>query len=171
MLFFCSCASPLADGIVTVFITVFYFSVAVRYINYQYKLYTVLPALREEHPVEDGESRISSHVLDVKLNRLLKKEQPFLVPGVVIADIAVKLNVSPRILSYYINQMYGLNFNTWINRLRIEHARMLIERYPSMNFVEISEQSGFSDKTKFSRVFKETTGLLYKEYRKRFHQP
>lgn len=160
----CSYPSAVIDGISTVLMTVFYFSFAIRYINYQYKLLIVLPAVTvEAHPAALADTS-GHHLLEERLQQLVEREQPFLKPGVVIADLAGKLKISPRGLSYHINNTYGMNFNTWINTLRVEYAKKLINQVPRPGFEEIAEQSGFSDKTKFSRVFKQITGFLYKDY-------
>lgn len=162
----CSYPSAITDGVVTVAITIFYFTFAIRYINYQYKLLVILPAVKEILPsaVTVPENLAVSHLLENRLQELLNQQQPYLTQGIVLADLAEKLNISSRDLSYHINHTYGMNFNTWINTLRIEYAKKLIGRTPRPSFEEIAEQSGFSDKTKFSRIFKQITGFLYRDY-------
>lgn len=163
----CAYPSVWVDGISTVIMTVFYFSFAIRYINYQYKLFIALPAMQNDKPgIASPDPSLLPGSLEHRLQQLISEEQPFLIPGVVIADLAEKLHTVPRDLSFHINHTYGMNFNTWINTLRVEHAKMLMKQNPGISFIEIAEQSGFSDKTKFSRIFKETTGCLYKEYKK-----
>lgn len=164
--FVCSYPSAIADGIVTMTMAIFYFTFAIRYINYQYKLLIVLPAVKEVLPptVAVLENLPVPHSLENRLQELLHQQQPYLTQGIVLADLAEKLNIPSRDLSYHINHTYGMNFNTWINTLRIEHAKKLIGQTPRPSFEEIAEQSGFSDKTKFSRIFKQITGFLYRDY-------
>lgn len=166
----CSWPSAVIDGISTVIMTIFYFSFAIRYINYQYKLLILQPAVGVNVPVvETAPAKVpvdvSAHTLEYRLQQLIAQKQPYLTPGVVIADLAGQLNVSSRELSYLIHQTYDMNFNTWINTLRIDYALELMKQNPHIAFDELAEQSGFSDKTKFSRVFKQTTGFLYKDYK------
>lgn len=166
----CSWPSAVIDGISTVIMTIFYFSFAIRYINYQYKLLILQPAVGVNVPVvETAPAKVpvdvSAYTLEYRLQQLIAQKQPYLTPGVVIADLAGQLNVSSRELSYLIHQTYDMNFNTWINTLRIDYALELMKQNPHIAFDELAEQSGFSDKTKFSRVFKQTTGFLYKDYK------
>lgn len=169
VLFFSSYPSYWGDIIFSTFLPVFYFVFVIRYINYQSRLSDILVIVKradKRPPANKPVTQPAFHILEDKLNAFIQSKKPYLTPGIVIADIASCLNVPDRELSYFIKYTYNQNFNTWVNALRIEHAKHLMAEFPTMSFAEIAEQSGFSDKTKFSRVFKEITGILYSDYKK-----
>jgi YesN/AraC family two-component response regulator len=77
---------------------------------------------------------------------------------VTIEDIANKLKVGRTTLSNLINREEGVNFNTWINRLRIEYAKQLMIDNPDYTIAKISELVGYTEQANFSRQFKLIAG-------------
>lgn len=192
VLLLCVYSDPIADGVLTFCVTLFYIDFAIRYINYQYTLFYALPAISEPNevvtaPVDDATGEVTVPAresadeqtneierklveltpseLGKKLDRLIKDQKPYLTHGLVISDLSRPLKVTDKQLSFYISNTYGVRFNKWINSLRIEYAKRLSAENPSMSFDEIAERSGFSDKSNFSKVFKEVTGITYKKFK------
>lgn len=167
VLLFCFYPGPVQDIFLTLAITIFYFHFAVSYINYQYTLLQVFPAITEAatDPSRKEELFTTRDDLKDRLSDFLRQEPIYLKQGVVIGDLAVNMNIPKRILSSYINTDIGKNFNTWINSMRIEHAKKLISSSPGLTLQEIAEQSGFADNAMMSRVFKNLTGRLPSSYR------
>ena len=58
-----------------------------------------------------------------------------------------------------------MTFSAYIKKVRITKAKELLIG-TSLKLYEIAEKVGYSDPKYFSRVFKETTGMLPAEYRK-----
>ena len=65
-----------------------------------------------------------------------------------------------------INTMEGVNFNTFIGRLRIAEAQAIMNEAPSTSFAELAAMVGFSEQSNFSRQFKAITGFTPSEYRR-----
>lgn len=59
---------------------------------------------------------------------------------------------------------FGITINDYINTVRTDHARVLLEQQ-KLSIGEISEQCGFSDQNYFSKVFSKYTGLPPIRYR------
>ena len=76
------------------------------------------------------------------------------------------LRINRTYLSNYINSTYGLNFNLWINHLRIEEAKQLMGQTPKRSLSEIAERIGFTDLAHFSKQFKLQEGVSPSEWRK-----
>lgn len=192
VLLLCVYSDPIADGILTFCVTLFYIDFAIRYINYQYTLFYALPAITEQgeevivtasepndditilaeesneaqtSEIEETPIELTPSALGKKLERLIKAKKPYLTPGLVVSDLSRPLKVTDKQLSFYISNTYGVRFNKWINTQRIEYAKMLSVENPDMSFDEIAERSGFSDKSNFSKVFKEVTGITYKKFK------
>lgn len=80
------------------------------------------------------------------------------------SEVAAWLNITPSHFSYIFKQNTGKNFKEYMNGLRIEHARRLLETTNDKVF-EIADQVGYSEYKYFVSVFKAVTGLTPKEYR------
>lgn len=176
VILFCLFPGPVQDIILTVSVTFFYFGFAVSYINYQYTLLQVIPAvdtgneLRQDpdevdHSMQKTIGVATHEILKEHLEEFLEREPLYLRQGIVIDDIASSLNVPKRTLSSCINATFGKNFNNWINSMRIEHAKKLIDSLPGLTLQEVAEQSGFADNAMMSRAFKHLTGELPSAYR------
>lgn len=105
-----------------------------------------------------------------RLDRLIQDwvqnpEKPYLKENLTLPIVAESINVSPRLLSEYLNTILGQNFNTWINSLRIEEVKRLIREGCLDSLTDISYSVGFSDLAAMSRVFKRMEGVTPKEYR------
>lgn len=81
-----------------------------------------------------------------------------------VADIAAFCQCSVSGISHLFTKNMHQNIRTYINRLRIEEAKRLIETQKH-NFTEIAYQCGYSDPNYFSNVFRKTVGLTPSEYR------
>lgn len=150
------------DAVLTVAIACIYIIFAVEYINYQYRLYYALPAVKDEP--EKVESVVAQQK-DPSLEEAIAKHPLFLKQGVVLADYASALDITERKFSSYINSTYGVNFNRWINLQRVEYAKKLAVENPELNIELIAEKSGFANKSHFSRTFKEIEGVLFIEHK------
>lgn len=92
-------------------------------------------------------------------------ERHYLQEGITLNEVARKIAVSPRALSEHINNEMHMNFNTWINTLRIEEVKRTIAANPETAMVEIAQQAGFSDSSAMTKVFKKFTGVTPTQYR------
>ena len=95
------------------------------------------------------------------------EDKPYLKEGLVLSDVADELGISYLQLSYYLNHHLGVNFNSWINRLRIGEAKRIIEAEPQTQISDVAYRSGFSDLTIFSRNFKKEEGITASAFRKK----
>jgi transcriptional regulator GlxA family with amidase domain len=84
-----------------------------------------------------------------------------------VAIIAQRSNLSERTFLRRFKAATGLTPQSYIQNLRIEKARGMLER-TRLSISEISWQVGYQDTSTFSRVFKSITGLKAGIYRSRF---
>lgn len=90
----------------------------------------------------------------------------YLHPGVTIQGLSKSIGVNRTYLSNYINETYHVNFNTWLNTLRVEEAKRRIAESASESLAEIAEEVGFADLAHFSKQFKQLEGISPSVYRK-----
>lgn len=79
-------------------------------------------------------------------------------------DVATNVYLSPSYFSKIFKEEMDMNFNTYLNYIRIEMSKKLLSD-PSVSMVDVSSIVGFEDQSYFSKVFKKMTGLSPKKYR------
>ncbi len=79
-----------------------------------------------------------------------------------VAEVAC---VSPAYLSSAFTRECGISFIDFVHRLRVSRAKELLKR-PELSLVDIAEQSGLTDKSYLSRVFKRVTGQTPGDFRR-----
>jgi YesN/AraC family two-component response regulator len=81
------------------------------------------------------------------------------------------LGIGRTMLSQHINTNEAMNFNAWINHLRIEEAKQLMRQHPDYTFLQISELVGYSEQANFSRQFKIHAGKSPSVWRQKYVKP
>ncbi len=97
----------------------------------------------------------------LKLNKF-EKSQKFIRKDLTLTSIANELNTNTRYLSEIIKQHKGKNFNNYLNSLRIEYiTNKLYENavYREYKISYLAEESGFSSRVVFAKIFKQETGV------------
>jgi len=83
-----------------------------------------------------------------------------------LSDLAARFNMSVSRISEVIKETTGQNFLHFLHDLRIRHACSLLVS-TEMSVAEIALEVGYGSYNTFSRVFRETKGVVPKDYRKR----
>lgn len=81
-----------------------------------------------------------------------------------LSDAAAYCGISPNYFSLLFKQKTGESFTKYLNRLRIEKAKMLLSQ-TDLYIYEISDSIGYGDLAYFSKIFKQQTGLSPSEWR------
>ncbi|MFC2135106.1 helix-turn-helix domain-containing protein [Bacteroidota bacterium] len=103
-----------------------------------------------------------------KLKLVMNNDKPYLEPSISLNDLAQKLSISPRYLSYVINKSYHQNFYDYINKYRIEESKRLLS-HPENNsktVLEILYDVGFNSKSVFNSAFKRYVGMTPSQYKR-----
>lgn len=90
----------------------------------------------------------------------------FLNPKITLQETASQLGTNTSVLSKVINGGYGLNFNDFINKIRVEAVVERIQKgeHKLLTLNAIAEECGFSSKSTFNRAFKKFLKLSPSEY-------
>lgn len=142
--------------------SLFYIWFAIHFLNYP-----VLFSRLKDCFVSEPEETISS-VPYSQLGDVIAKwisEKHFLHPEITLNQLALDFCTNRTYLSSYINTNMKINFNGWVNSLRIAEAMTLIEEHPDWSITRISDETGFSDSSCFCRHFKRITGITPGVYR------
>lgn len=95
-----------------------------------------------------------------RLNRLMDEKMLFVQPDVRISLLVTELKTNTNYLSHLIHQTFNMNFNDYINHLRVEYACQLlnddsVKNLPLQNIWHIV---GFATRSTFYAAFKKHSG-------------
>lgn len=84
-------------------------------------------------------------------------------PNLTLKQVSSQTGINERRIAASIQQNFGCNFKTYVNKLRInESKRLLVES--ELNMGEIAFKVGFNNQTHFNRVFKNLEGISPSEF-------
>ncbi|WP_348824354.1 helix-turn-helix domain-containing protein [Flavobacterium aestuarii] len=114
---------------------------------------------KKENPKRVSENRL--HELNKKLQELMNVKKLYLENDLSLPKLAKSMNASCNETSFVINELYGDNFYNFINKFRVEEAKILLlsGKYNQLNILGIAYESGFNSKTTFNTTFKKYTGF------------
>lgn len=101
-----------------------------------------------------------------RLQKLIQEDKVFLKKRYTITELAIQMQISVHLLSAFINQQFGMNFNDFINRLRISYSKELIDsgNATELNIFGLAAKCGFNNRNTFTTAFKKYTGTCPSEY-------
>jgi two-component system, response regulator YesN len=83
-----------------------------------------------------------------------------------IGQIAERLNITPNYLSTLFHKKTGINFMSYLKRIRMLKAKEMLAD-PNIQIQQVAERVGYFSARHFSRLFAEHYGCLPSEYRDR----
>ena len=100
-----------------------------------------------------------------RIEDLMEYEQIYTNEELNLHSLSEMVKISPEQLSEIINSRYNENFNAYVNRIRIDAARKLLEEAPEKSILSIAVSCGYKSKSTFNSAFKKFSGLTPTEYR------
>ncbi|WP_194508897.1 helix-turn-helix domain-containing protein [Psychroserpens luteus] len=103
-----------------------------------------------------------------KLESVILTNKIFLEPSVSLTTLSKEFNLSEGYISTLINTNSDLNFNDFINSLRINEAKEMLSNieYDNYTIIAIGLEAGFNSKSSFYSAFKKFTNKTPNEYKK-----
>lgn len=86
--------------------------------------------------------------------------------AVSLSKLSKIYGANPKYAGRIFKKQMGVSFNSYLNGLRIENAKNLLET-TSLKIIDVSLESGFNNVTYFNKIFKECTGTSPENYRKK----
>lgn len=128
------------------------------------------PELFEQIQVAIDKTRVSrlegidQKQLHLELIELMTSEKLYMDDSLTLARLADELDIKPHQLSEFLNKFMGMNFNRFINHLRVEKAIKLLLENPEANILDIAFESGFKSKAAFNAAFSSIKGMPPSRY-------
>ncbi|CQR74920.1 HTH-type transcriptional activator Btr [Sporomusa ovata DSM 2662] len=124
---------------------------------------TILADINEENPLLPRNISVEwSHQIVQQASRYIyinfKK-------SLSLEEVANYVHLSPTYFSYLFSQVRKQTFSNFLMETRLEKAKELLEKYPTISISEISRIIGYDDSNYFSRVFKKKIGVSPSSYR------
>lgn len=103
-----------------------------------------------------------------KLLDYMQKEKSYLQAELSLTDLAEQLDIPTHYLSQVINEKMNCNFLDFINRYRIEDAKVLLrdEKFEHYTIIAIAYEAGFNSKSAFYSAFKKFADTTPSKFRK-----
>ena len=79
-------------------------------------------------------------------------------------SVSKAVGVSQTYLSRLFRRYEDASFNTYLTALRMEKAKLLLQREEKMYVKDVAEKVGYKDQFYFSRIFYSYTGVRPSEY-------
>lgn len=106
--------------------------------------------------------------IDVKHVDIIRKSVDYIrrnfAKKITLEDVASFVYLSPSYFSKVFKDEMELNFNAYLNKIRIEKSKQLLAN-DTVKLVDVSGLVGFEDQSYFSKVFKKLTGQTPGKYR------
>ncbi len=100
------------------------------------------------------------------LYQYFASEKPYLREDLSLAEVAKGSGLSKHHLSLILNKELGATFYEFINRYRVDEAKVLMRKGngESVKLIDIGFQAGFGNKVSFYRAFKKFEGVSPSDY-------
>ena len=104
--------------------------------------------------------------------KFIAEEKNYLDPQISLEKSADALNVNKSYLSRILNQELNISFNDYVNKLRVEEAKNILDETEFANYTlsAIGLEAGFNSKSTFYSAFKKFTGKTPSDYQKMIKQ-
>jgi AraC-like DNA-binding protein len=125
----------------------------------------------QENEIEEKEGNILDegviNKIREQMNLAIHVNKIYLDPDMNLQIFAHKINSNTKYLSKYINQYYNKSFSNFINELRVQEARELMQDETTKNYTleTIASMCGFNSKSAFNASFKKFYNLPPSEFR------
>ncbi len=121
----------------------------------------------EKNPLPEPDVESAIHNQIATLLKEYETTHFYLSPNITLAKVAVDLNTSTRSLSEIINKNKQMNFNSYINTLRIDYIVKLLNedaKYRNYKIAYLATVCGFSSHSTFTKIFKNIKGISPSEF-------
>ena len=108
--------------------------------------------------------------MNVKLASILKYVENNYQKDIGRGDIVREFHISESYVGKLFSNELGINFKSYLNRLRISKAKEIIRSHAGIKMSEIPGMVGYNNSVSFLRLFKKYEGMSPTEYQKKWQE-
>jgi len=103
-----------------------------------------------------------------RLRDIMESKNLYLQPDLTLPKLAEATNCSVNHLSQVINAGFGMSFFDFVNRYRVDSAKLLLSRFGDDDHavLDVAFKVGFNSNSAFYTAFKKQVGLTPAQYRR-----
>ena len=116
-----------------------------------------------QQQAERMKAPVANDVIQSRIGKLVE-EKFYLEQNVNLLDLATRIGVNSKYVSDYLRYHYGETFMSFVNRLRVEESKRLLQE-ENLSMEEISDMAGYSNVSTFYRNFTKVTGMSPSKFR------
>ncbi len=103
-----------------------------------------------------------------RLSELMEEEKLYTQSDITLPKLAESLLITQHQLSEFLNEKLNMNFNTFINKHRIDEAKDLLHADTDLSILQIAYSVGFNSKSAFNTAFRNFTKTTPANFRKSY---
>ena len=124
----------------------------------------IFPVFYHDNNLRNIENSELQDIYDNLVDTIIKNKI-FMSPYLTLSELASNIGTNRTYISQAINFQGQMNFNTFINKFRINEAISILEINPKIKIEELAQQSGFGSVISFQRAFNKDTGKTLTEWK------
>ena len=130
--------------------------------------YYAISQIEKNDETDTQQPKSDPNSIDNIVNEWTRRDdKPYLKESITITQVAEEMGLNARLLSNYINNVKGRNFNSWINYLKVQETKVVLLADRTLPLSDIAYRMGFADLASMSRIFKQMEGMPPSVYRQR----
>lgn len=132
-----------------------------------YDAMLVHESVRRKPPARERELEArEARSVFVRLDALIVEGQLYRKPRLSVDDLASQTGLQMKDISWAFNVGAKTSFNDYVNRLRVDAFRQLLEGpgVEKKSLMEMAFESGFNSKSSFNAIFKREVGMTPSQY-------
>ncbi len=114
-----------------------------------------------------GLTEARAQTLVARLDALMCTDKPYLEEDLTLPSLALRLEVTPQLLSQLLNQWLGRSFHDYIADYRVQDVMRCLQdpAYDSQTVLALANDAGFRSKSAFHDAFRRVSGTTPNRYR------
>jgi len=150
-----------------VFLAFLYFKLGLIGYEQNFTIYDLEEVEKNAELISDKIDEGYPSKISKRLETLMDKKKLFLTPDLRISTVCEELHTNRTYLSQVLNDELKENFNTFINKYRVNYAILLMKdnKWDNYSLDKFAELSGFGSTVSMIRAFKQITGKTPSEFR------
>jgi AraC-like DNA-binding protein len=120
----------------------------------------------EDQKISSDEGKVVTEEWKERVLTTVRNGKLYQNPQLTLTELSQSLGLHPVWVSRIINAGFEMNFNDFINKLRVEEVQAQLQKKEGRSYtiMSLAYDAGFNSKATFNRAFKKFTGKNPKDF-------